>query len=159
MWNFVWRNPENAHRVYTCKPWHEYKPPKGDEEIAVVEDYVTAFSVFKTIAPTTQSTTVIATPKSSGSISVTDILISSRKAANAVLSLNFTDGTKTETVFTTQPGTSEFFMNHSVKGRMQGWRDARLEFIIATQDVVTHVTIVYMQLPTGLLFTDWDALR
>ena len=159
MWSFSLRNPINLKRVYTCQPWAEQKNPLGDEEIFVVEDYVTAFSVWKTVAPTTQSTTIIATPRPGGSIVLTDILMAVKRKNAAIVSLQFTDGSATEILYSADVSAAELYLAHSVKGRMQGWMDARLELVIAGADVDTNVTIAYMKLPTAHSYADWGALR
>ena len=151
-------NPKTEERLFSCKPWDVYKAPRGDEEILIIEDYVTAFSTFQSVSRTSAGTTAIATPAGAGSIAVVDIMVSATKVQSATVSLVFDDDTNSETLFkittTNQPVTFAW----GVKGRLQGWRDARLD-LVTVNAVNAFVTVVYMQLPDGLIFSEWDALR
>ena len=159
MWSFSLRNSLTGHRLFSAQIWKEQHPPTGKEEVMIVEDYVTAFSTFKTVSPTTQGTTIIVTPRASGSIAVTDILLAVKRKNTAVVTLQFSDGVNDEILYLADTSSAELYLAHAVKGRMQGWRNARLELVIATADVDVNCTIVYMKLPTALDFADWDALR
>ena len=159
MWSFALRNPVNMRRLFSSQIWKEQTRATGEEEVLIIEDYVTAFSTFKTVFPTVQGTTIIATPRPSGSIVVTDILLAVKRKNAAIVTLQFSDGSNDEIMYLADTSSAELYLAHTVKGRMQGWRDARLELIIATADVDVNCTIVYMKLPTALDFTDWDALR
>ena len=76
-----------------------------------------------------------------------------------MVSLVFDDDTNSETLFTALLTNDPIpFGSWSVKGRLQGWRDARLD-MVTVGTVTVFVTVVYMQLPKGLLFSDWDNLR
>ncbi len=160
MWNFSLRNPVNFDRIYTCKPWLTYKSPQGTEEIFVVEDYVTAFGTFQTNTLTSAGTVTVVTSPLQGSIAVTDIIISAEKAASgAEIELRFTDGTDNQTLIKQDVGNQNLEFSHTVKGRMQGWKDARLDLILTSANTNVFVTVGYVPLPTGLDFTSWDALR
>lgn len=160
MWSFVLRNPVNSLRLFSAQVWGEQRrSATGQEEILIVENYVAAFSTFKTVAPTAQGTTIIVTPRPSGSIMVTDILLSVKKKNTAVVTLQFSDGANDEVLYAADVTNGELYLTHTVKGRMQGWKDAKLELVIASADVDVNCTVVYMKLPTALEFADWDALR
>lgn len=160
MWSFTLRNPVNFKAIFSTDIWRGAKAATGQEEVLIVEDYVTAFSTFKTVQPTTVSTTRIATPKASGTVAVTDILLSIRKKTNAIVTLQFNDGTNQEILYSADVTNEALYLTHTVKGRMQGWKDAYLELIISGANVDTNCTIVYLKLPLSTLdYTDWDALR
>ncbi len=158
MLSVAWRNPLNNERIYSCKPWETYKAPVGTEEILVFEDYVTAFGVFKAVFRVTAGTTTIVTPEPSGSIAITDILISATKVQSSTAELLFDDDTNTETLFKADMTNGELFYSHTVKGRMQGWRDARLDLTTVNGSDV-YVTIGYVRLPNGLVYSEWNELR
>jgi len=160
MWSIALRSPVNYKRLFSGQIWRKQRPPTGEEEVIIVEDYVTAFSTFKSVAPTAQSTTTIVTANAGGSIVITDILLAVKKKNSAVVTLQFTDGTNVEVLYAADVTNGELYLSHTVKGRMQGWKDARLDLVIAGADVDVNCTIVYMQVPNSdLLFADWDALR
>lgn len=151
-------NPKSKERLFSCKPWEEYKAPSGDEEILIVEDYVTAFSTFQSVTRSTGGTTTIVTPRGGGSVSVTDVVVAATKVNNATVSLVFDDDTNSETLFTLPTNNQPVTFAWSVKGRMQGWRDARLD-LVTVNSTLAFVTVTYMLLPDSLVFAEWDALR
>lgn len=161
MWGIRLFGSSNAEAIYSCKPWDEYKAPRGTEELLVIEDYVTAFSVFKAVTRTTAGTTIIVTPPAGGSLSITDIILSATKASGATVTLQFEDDTNTEVITTVALTNVPVTFTIPVKGRLQGWRDARLELVTATSSAQTtaFITTGYMRLPNGLEYSEWNALR
>jgi len=158
MWNF---SPTNALRNlawYSCQPWLKYVAPAGDEEVQIVEDYVTAFGTFKAVSLTSAGTVNITTPEPGGSIAITDLLISATKVNGSTVEIRFTDDTQTETMFLGDVTNGEMFYSHTVKGRIQGWRDARID-MITVNGTDAYVTLGYMRLPFGLVYSEWNALR
>lgn len=159
MWSFALRNPVNFKRIYSCQPWRTFKKALGDEEIFITTDYVTAFSTFQSVTRSTTGTTTVITPRPNGSIAIIDVLVSATKVNAATVSLVFDDDTDSEILFTASTNNQPIpFGSWSVKGRLQGWRDARLD-LVTVNSTLAFVTVVYMHLPTGLVFGDWDALR
>lgn len=159
MWSFTWRNPDNAHRVFTCKPYKEYKRPSGQEELLVTAEFSRSFGLFQTVTLTGAATTTIVAPKPGGSILVTDIVVSAKKVASTTLIIEFDDGTNTEVIFA--PDTVQQSTNFawSLAGRLQGWRDAALKVVTTGANTDARVTAVYVPLGNSLVFADWDALR
>ena len=151
-------NPTTKERLFSCKPWETYKNPLGTEEILITEDYVTAFSTFRSVTRTTGGTTAVVTPAGGGSIAVTDVMLSATKVQSATVSLVYDDDTRSETLFTIALTNEPVTFSWGIKGRLQGWRDARLD-LVTVNSTLAFVTVVYMQLPEGLVFGDWDALR
>lgn len=160
MWGVNIRNPFNGHSWFSGQIWTEQTPPTGKEEVLIIEDYVTAFSTFKSVSPTAISTTIVIQPEASGSVAITDILLTAKRKNSAVVSLRFTDGVNTEVLYAADVTNAELYMTHTVKGRMQGWKGARVELVIAGANVDVNCTLVYMKMPVSTLeYTDWDALR
>lgn len=151
-------NPKTRERLFSCKPWETYKAPNGNEELLIVEDYVTAFSTFQSVSRSSGGTTTVVTPRGGGSISVTDVMLSATKVNAATASLIFDDGTNSETLFTIALTNDPVTFAWSVKGRLQGWRDARLDFVTVNA-TVAFITVTYMLLPDSLIFSEWDTLR
>ena len=159
MWSFTWRNPENFKRLYSCQPWKEFKKALGDEEVLVTTDYTVAFSTFQSVTRSTGGTTTVVTPRGNGSIAVVDVMLSATKVNAATVSLIFDDDTDSETLFTASTNNQPItFGSWPVRGRCQGWRDARLD-LVTVNSTLAFMTVVYMHLPAGLVFADWDALR
>lgn len=159
MWSFALRNPVSNKRIYSGQPWRAFQKALGDEEILITGDYVTAFSTFQSVTRSTGGTTTVVTPRPNGSIAVIDVLVSATKVNSATVSLVFDDDTDSEILFTASTNNQPVsFGAWPVKGRCQGWRDARLDFV-TVNSTVAFITVVYMHLPMGLVFADWDALR
>ena len=159
MWSFALRNPVNLRRVYTGQPWKMFRKARGDEEILITGDYVTAFSTFQSVTRSTGGTTTVVTPRPGGSVAVVDVLVSATKVNSATVSLVFDDDTDSEVLFTASTNNQPItFGAWPVRGRCQGWRDARLD-LVTVNSTLAFMTVVYMHLPAGLVFADWDSLR
>lgn len=158
MWGVSLRNPKNRHALFSCKPWERYRAPEGDEELLITENYVAAFSVFKAVSRTVAGTTTIATPSGGGSLAITDLMISATKVNASTVEIRFTDDSFTETLFLGDVTNGEMFFSHAVKGRMQGWRDARVD-LITVNGTDCYVTLGYMRLPDSLIYSEWNDLR
>ena len=114
--------------------------------------------VFKAVTSTTQTTTEIVAPLAGGSIVLTDLIISSNKAANGILTLRFTDGSNTINI-AVFPVDIAIVMPIALVGLFRGWEDARLEMVTTVATFDATVTAGYMKAPDGLPFAEWDALR
>lgn len=114
--------------------------------------------VFRSVTSTTQTTTVIATPKKKGAIVVTDLIITSNKAANGILTLRFSDGVQ-DINLAVFPVDIAVNQQLALVGQFRGWVDAKLEMVTSGANFDATVTAGYMQVPTGLEFTEWDILR
>ena len=114
--------------------------------------------VFKAVTSTTQTTTEIVAPLVGGSIVLTDLIISSNKAANGILTLRFTDGPNTINI-AVFPVDIAIVMPIALVGLFRGWEDARLEMVTTVATFDATVTAGYMKVTTSLPFAAWDALR
>jgi hypothetical protein len=115
-------------------------------------------STFKSATRTTAGTTTVVTPPSNGSIIVNDVLISGEKQAGSTIEVRFTDGANNVTLFLASQVDVPASFAHSFKGRVQGWKDARIEMVtVGTADAT--VTIVYSKVRDALPYAEWDALR
>lgn len=159
MWSFAWRNPVNSHRIYTGKPYKEYRAFSGEEELLVTSEFARTFSVFKTVTLTGVATTIIASPRPGGSILVTDIVVSAKKVASTTLIVEFDDGTNTEVILAPDTVNQSTNFAWSPAGRLQGWRDGALKVVTTGANTEARVTAVYVPLKGSLVFDDWDALR
>ena len=130
----------------------------GDQHVLVSCTPPSIHGTFKSATRASAGTTSITTPTAGGSLLITDILISGEKAASATTEVRFTDDTNNVTIFLTQQVDFAANLGVGFQGRVQGWKDARIDMITTgTQDVT--VLVCYTKVPEGLPFAEWDALR
>lgn len=151
---------ETGEDIFSCKPFKGFTKPSADETIYIITDYFRANGTFKSELILTPATTTITSPDPSGSLIITDIVISADKTNNTTLLVQFTDGVNTAVIIS--PDTTNQAVNFSwaPQGRIQGWKNARIDVItggVGTPSVA--VTVGYLKIPSGLEFADWDALR
>jgi len=151
-------NSATRQALHTAKAFLQFTKATGDEDVLITTDFIRAHGTFKSATRTTGGTTVIASPDPERSIAITDILISAAKTTNSSAAINFTDGTNTIEIFKVSPIEQPIEMSIGISGRLQGWRDARIE-LVTVSTTETVVTIGYVKLPEGLDFSAWDQLR
>ena len=127
--------------------------------------YVTGFEKlngrFKAATRTTDGTTIITEPDSGGSISLTDLIVTTEKrAAGGHLTLRFTDGTNTINIAVVNVIDAPANFGIGLSGRWQGWINARLE-MVTDEDFSATVSAGYLKVSPKytLLFTAWDEQR
>jgi len=94
----------------------------------------------------------------SGSLLITDFIISGEKQVGSTVELRFTDDTNTETLFLANQVDAPAQIAHAFQGRVQGWRDARLDIITAGTADAT-VLVCYVKLIDSVPYAEWNALR
>ena len=104
----------------------------------------------------------VVTPKSSESILITDLLLtSSKKVANSTVILQFYDGTNTEKIMEIEAETAPVEFSHAFAGGLPGWKDAILQ-VITDQAAMYVVTLVgYIRVSEDLTksYKDWSEDR
>ena len=138
--------------------WATRRSNPGDQTVLIVTNPAAVHGTFKSATRTTAGTTTLVTPNANGSLLITDILISGEKQTGSSAEVRFTDGTNVETVFLASQVDAPPSFAHSFHGRLQGWRDARIDFITSGAGDAT-LLVCYTKVPEGLLFAEWDALR
>lgn len=116
------------------------------------------YSTFKSANRTTAGTTIITEPIIGGSLHIIDLLISGQKFSAGSVTVQFTDGTETVIMFKVDLTDVPIALAVPLKGRWQGWVDARLEMVTAGDPDVT-VAVSYMKHVTALPFAEWDSFR
>lgn len=96
-------------------------------------------------AAATVSKAALATPKPGGSIEITDILFMATKTASGTVVITLEDGTNTETLATLLLTNEAVRLSHHVQGRMQGWADAILYYVVAGANSTGAITIGYVK--------------
>ena len=129
-----------------------------DQIVQVTTSGPQRHGVFKAVTSTTQTTTIITAPDDLGSIVLTDLLITTNRAANGILTIHFTDDVQTIDIAIFPV---DLAVNQSIAfvGLFRGWADARLEMVTTVANFDATVTAGYMKTPAGLGFAEWDALR
>jgi hypothetical protein len=138
--------------------WAPRRSQPGDQTLLVVTNPYSAHGAFKSATRTTAGTTTLVTPNANGSLLITDILISGEKQTSSSAEVRLTDGTNSATVFLASQVDAPPSFAHAFQGRLQGWRDARIDFITSGAGDAT-LLVCYTKVPEGLLFAEWDALR
>ena len=133
----------------------------GAESHLVVENHARIQTVFKVAGTTAAATTIVAAPRKGFAISITDLIVNQDKVAAGSIIIQFTDGTNTEIIVQAKTKDATFSMAHGFVGKMDGWKDARVEMISAGTNPNTNVTVIFQNLQgAGVLsFADWDARR
>ena len=156
--NVILKN-KDAEEIHTGKPWGTFFDASGQHELLIIEDYVRAHSVFKTVSLTSAGTVNIFTPLGEGSLVLADVVFSATKVQSSTLELLFDDGTNTETIFKASVSNQPIgFASWPAKGRVQSWRDAKLD-LTTVNNTNVFMTCVYMKLPNSLTYTEWTNLR
>lgn len=151
MLRFVLADPDSGDAVNTAV--------FGGRRILITADHQHAVGVFKAVTRETAGTTIIAQPVGGGSISLHDILISAEKKQSGELTLQFTDGSRTEVIFSPIVTDAPVNIGVPIKGQWRGWKDARVELVTAGATFKATVTLGYAKLSDGAEYSVWDARR
>lgn len=135
-----------------------FEPLEGEITALVTVNPLQAHGVFKAVSRVDEGTTTIITPDPSGSILLTDIMISATKVNASTAELLFDDDTNSETLFKADMTNGEMFFSHTFAGRMQGWRNARFDLTTVNGSDV-YVTVGYVKLEKSLVYSEWNSLR
>ena len=138
--------------------WSLRRSNLGDHHVLVTSPPASVHGTFKSATRTSAGTTQLVVPNANGSILVTDILISGEKQAGSSTEVRFTDDSQTESIFLASAVDAPPSFAHTFHGRLQGWRDARID-MVTTGAGDSTVTVCYVKVPEGLLYAAWDALR
>jgi len=148
----------HSRELHTEDYWSLRHANLGDQVVLVSATPPAVHGTFKSATRASAGTTTITSPTANGSLLITDILISGEKANSATTEVRFTDGSNNVTLFLTQQVDFAANLGVGFQGRVQGWKDARIDMITTgTQDVT--VLVCYTKVPEGLPFAEWDALR
>ncbi|KKL14079.1 hypothetical protein LCGC14_2519320, partial [marine sediment metagenome] len=129
-----------AHEQNAIKEPH-YVPSQfhPHEIVAVQTSGPQRHGVFKAVTSTTQTTTIITAPAKLGAIVVTDLLITTNKAANGIITIRFSDSS-TDINIGVFP--VDLAVNQSIAfvGLFRGWQDAQLEMVTSGANFDATVT-------------------
>jgi hypothetical protein len=137
---------------------------EGAEEEArllIITDIPKYYGVFKTTSYTAQGTTQQVTPKGSGSILLTDIIVTFEKKNLGVVTINFHDDTNTVPIIKATLTDAPCNLSMNFNGRWQGWASAHIDVVISGADSIGTVSIGYVLVPPNdsLSYSAWDSKR
>jgi hypothetical protein len=147
-----------GHKGEVQEPHHEKSISEPQHLVPVIVTEAEVHGVWRAANRSSAGTTIVVQPPQDGSVSITDILVSSDQAGTSSVKLQFTDGTDTEVIATFDSTNGPVGLAHPVRGRMQGWKNARIE-LVTTGNVDAYVTIGYLRSPDGITYALWDQKR
>lgn len=114
--------------------------------------------VFKS-ATYNNETAILVTPLTDGSISLTDLIVTSEKQVGGVVTVQFYDGTNTVLIASAAADSPIGFASNFVGG-WSGWKDAYIQVIVSAAFNATISIGYFKQHPEETLEYDaWDARR
>lgn len=124
----------------------QFLTPMGEYALSVL-NYRQKFGVWQAVSWTSAqvAATAIATPVEGGSIELTDLFFTAIKVNAGTVTITMSDGVETETLVTILLTNEAVRMTHSVQGKMQGWRNAKLYYTVAGANSTGAITIGYVK--------------
>ncbi len=138
--------------------FHHVPSPFNGEPVLVTTTVALAHGTFKSATRSSNGTTIITAPEGGGRILLTDLLVSTDKTAMSDVTIRFTDGSDTVNIMVVDSVNAPAAFGLGFTGRWEGWKDARVE-MVTTGAVTATITVGYVKLKTGLVFSVWDSLR
>ena len=132
---------------------------KGEEaRLLILASRAQYDGVFKSVTVSNDTITLVE-PLTDGSISLTDLIITSEKQVGGVVTVQFYDGTNTVLIASAEADSPIGFASNFA-GRWDGWKDALIQVIVSAAFNAT-VSIGYFKLqPEETLEYDaWSARR
>lgn len=100
-------------------------------------------------------------PPANESLMVTDLIITSgRQVPNSTVTVQFTDGTRTEVLMILNNAEVVKF-NHGFEGGIRAWKDAKIQIITDTANQLISSFCAYVKISPAFTksFDEWDAER
>ena len=135
---------------------------EGEEgRVLLIQTIPKEYGYFKTYAYMVQGTFEQVSPKGSGSLELTDMIVTFEKKNTAIVTINFHDGTNTAQLFQAPLTDSNVNMSCNFVGRWKGWASAHIDVIISGADAIGTVSIGYMRHNEkhSLAYSDWNSRR
>ncbi len=151
-------NPLNKKALHIEEAYKPTVEVTGEEVTPVIMTGAQAHGTFKSASRSSAGTTILATPKANGALILTDLILGTDKVNASTVAVRVTDGSQTETIFSTNLTDAPANLAIGFAGRWQGWRDARVE-LVTTGNVSATVSIGYIKVPVGYPYEEWDSLR
>ena len=106
-------------------------------------------------------TTTMIPVRSKDAFSLTDIIITTDKAAGGAFTLSMTDGVETETLVAAAFADAPVSVNLSVRGRMESWQACWLDLVTVGVAHTVSCTVGYFRVPevVARTYAVWDSER
>lgn len=151
---------KTGQHLKSAQVWLVEEALDAAADVLITESTFREHGAWKAAQIVTATTTTITAPAASGSLVVTDIVVSAKKVNNTTLDIEFDDGANTEIIISPDTINNPVNFSWSPGGRIQGWKDAALKVVTGGAGTPSvSITVGYLKVPTGLPFTEWDALR
>lgn len=129
-------------------------------KILVSQTHAQVAGRFKSKTLSAPGTVIVAEPDEDGCVVLTDFILTSDKTQSSVITVQFTDDTETIVLVEADITDAPVNLATSFAGYWKGWKNARLELVIAggTNPTAT-LACGYYKLIESMLFNEWDSLR
>jgi len=130
----------------------------GQPTLETVDHYQTNVR-FKSTTLTDAGNATIASPTAGGALILTDIIISTEKAAGSRLTVLFADTINKISIFDGFPIDAPINTALGAHGAFTGWKNASLRMKAEGPKWHSTVAVGYIKIPKGLEYAVWDKLR
>ena len=130
-------------------------------KILTVQTPEKAHGYFKTGTFTVTGTTDLVAPNAGATIELTDLIISFEKKNTGVVTIQFYDGTYTETVLKCTLTDAPVNLAIAFEGRWKAWADASLQVVISGANSIGAVAVGYLKYTNykAESYSEWNAKR
>ena len=138
------------------------QPGIGGDSTLISESAIKLHTHWKSAVNDAAETIEVVAAKSSQSVLITDIILtSSKKVASSTITLQFDDGTNTEVLFVMEGASAPIEFSHAFAGGIKGWKDADLQVVTdqAAMYIVTLIGYVHISEVLTETYDTWNAGR
>ena len=130
-----------------------------ESKMLTVTDVASYYGHFKSATYNNEAGATLVSPSTSGSLRLTDLIVTSEKQVGGVVTVQFYDGTNTVLLASAEADSPIGFASNFV-GRWKGWKDAYIQVIVsAAFNATVSVGYVKINPKETLGFAEWDARR
>lgn len=132
----------------------------SNKKTLITQTHAQVAGVFKSKTLNAAGTIIVAEPVSEGCVVLTDLILTSDKTNGSTITVRFTDGTNTIPIVVADITDAPCNIATSFAGYWRGWRNARLELLIAGGvNPTATLAVGYFKLHHSMLYDEWDSLR
>ncbi len=130
-----------------------------ESKMLTVTDVASYYGHFKSATYSNEAGATLVSPTASGSLRLTDLIVTSEKQTGGVVTVQFYDGTNT-VLLASAEADSPIGFAIAFAGRWKGWKDAYIQVIVsAVFNATVSVGYVKINPKETLGFAEWDAQR
>ena len=152
------RDAKDGKAVEVAKLWKNGRVRDKDERSIAVTDPMRVHGTFTSIESTTSETVTVIEPELSGSLILSDIILSTERQNGGTVTIQFTDGTDTALIYKAFANDAPTSVALAISGRLQGWKDARVELINAG-NTDCSLLVTYVKVPDAFPYMQRNELR